>query len=507
MGDFKELVVVIGLTLPVFWIARAHVCEIATERVDFDRRRNLWIAITVLAFMAHSFWIYIAGTALLLAYGSQRESNRMALFLALLMAVPQFSRSIPGFAGIQQIMSLTHGRLLAIVLLLPAYLMIRRVPGVLPFGRTMPDKCLLAYLLLQLGLQISVDSLTNTFRYAIYSLVDVFLPYYVASRGIRDLREYRDTLMALVMAVILMAPIAIFEYFRNWLLYSNLAGSMGIESKMGSYMIRGGNLRATASAEHSIVLGYIVTSALGFFLFVRQSLRSRLIAALALGSLVATLIASSARGPWVGALAVLLVVLSTGPDKFNRAARVLAISIPALVLLSFTETGRRLFEVLPFVGNTDTDSVEYRQVLFDTSMVVIRQHPWFGAFDYLVNPDMQGLIQGEGIIDVVNSFLGVALTYGLVGLSLFCGVFGFAALGVWRVVRSTPVDSDLNLLGRTLLSALAGVLTTIVTVSSIGLVPLVYWTLAGLCVGYAQMGREPQLVKLETFANGLNAQS
>jgi O-antigen ligase len=491
MTDLKALIVILGLSLPVFWIARAPACEIAVEAADFSRRRNLWIAITLLAFVSHSFWVYVVGASLLLMFGAQREPNRLALYLALIMAVPMFSQTIPGFGGIQQIISLNHVRLLSIVLLLPAYMLIRRQPGVLPFGRTMADKCLLGYLALQVVLQVSVASITGIARYAIYSFTDVFLPYYVASRGLRDLRAFRDALTTMVLTVVLMAPVAVFEYFRHWLLYNGLADAMGVIDKMGSYLTRGDNLRAVVTSEHSIVLGYLSAAALGLFVYVSRFISRRAIRALGLGMLVATLIASGARGPWVGAVVVLFVVLLTSPEKFTGTVRLTLLAAPVLVALSLTEFGQRLFELLPFVGSASTESVDYRQRLFEVSVLVIGQHPWFGAFDYLVNPSMQELIQGEGIIDVVNSYLGVALTFGIVGLSLFCGVFGFAGWGVWVMLRRSEPHSELSLLGRALLATLAGILVTILTVSSIGVIPSIYWVVAGLCVAYAQLVPNP----------------
>ena len=487
MDELKALVVVLGLSLPVFWIARAPATAVAVDPADFARRRNLWIAITLLAFLSHSFWIYIVGAALLTVFTAQREPNRLALFLAVMLAIPTFAEVIPGFGGIQQIISISHVRMLSMVVLLPAYVAIRRQPGVLPFGRTMADRCLFGYLALQLLLQMSAASFTGIARYAIYSVTDVFLPYYVASRGLRDLRAFRDVVMTLVLAVVVMAPVAVFEYFRHWLLYSGLSASMGIFDKMGAYMDRGGNLRAVVTASHSIVLGYLATVALGLFVFARRFIAGRGISGLALAMLLVTLVASGARGPWVGSAAVLAMVVLTGPDKFKRGIRILLIAVPILAALSFTEQGRRLFDVLPFIGTVDTDSIDYRQQLFDTSMRVIAQNPWFGAFDYLVNPAMQDLITGDGIIDVVNSFLGVALTFGVVGLSLFAGVFVFSGWGVWAALRRADPRDESSLLGRALLATLIGVMVTIVTVSSISVVPWVYWMLAGLCVGYPQL--------------------
>ena len=493
MANFKALFVILCLSLPVFWIARRSACEFATNEVDFLRRRNFWIFLTVLAFASHNFWIYVVVASFVLAMGARHEPNRLALYVALMMAVPSFGATIQGFAGIQQFLQINHLRLLSALILIPAYLYIRRQTNVLPFGRTAADKCLLGYIMLQLLLQFSVSSLTALVRYSIYSFLDIFLPYYVASRGLRDIHYYRDALTTLVLAIVIMAPIAVFEYLRHWLLYSELAGSMGVVDGMGSYMGRSEALRAQASTGHSIVLGYAVTVALGALLYVRRLFSSKALVVLALILLFATFVATGARGPWVGAAAVLAVVLITGPDRMMRISKGLLIVVPVVIILSLTPFGINLFETLPFIGSVDIESIDYRRRLFDISMVVIWQNPLFGAFDYLVNPTMQELIQGDGIIDVVNSFLGVALTYGFVGLALFCGVFACAGISVWRVLRTTETTSELSLLGRSLLAMLAGILVTIVTVSSIGFIPWMYWIVAGMCVGYSQLIPEGQM--------------
>ena len=488
MANLKALFVILCLSLPVFWIAEKFVCEFTTNKIDFLRRRNLWIALTVLAFASHSYWVYVIGAILIIAFGARQEKNRLALFAALMMAVPSFGATIEGFAGIQQFVQINHLRLMSALIFIPAYVNIRRRPGVLPFGRTTADKLLFAYIAMQLTLQFSVSSMTALARYAIYSFLEVFLPYYIASRGLKDFNNYRETFTAFFMAVMIMAPVAIFEYARHWLLYSQLAGSMGLSDNMGSYMGRSDSLRAQVSAGHSIALGYAVVVALGLLVYVQKFISSRILIILAVTLLIGTLVATGARGPWVGSAAVLAVVLLTGPGKFRRLIKGVAIVIPVIFALSFTTFGQDIFDALPFIGTVDVESIDYRQRLFDISMVVIWQHPFFGVFDYLVNPLMQELIQGDGIIDVVNSFLGVALTYGFIGLGLFCGIFACAGLGVRRVMRQSENTSEWNLLGRSLMAILAGILITIVTVSSISFIPWIYWIVVGLCVGFAHLG-------------------
>ena len=104
---------------------------------------------------------------------------------------------------------------------------------------------------------------------------------------------------------------------------------------------------------------------------------------------------------------------------------------------------------------------------------------------------MQEMIQGQGIIDIVNSYIATALRNGLVGLLLFVGFFFSVLVGTWRRMNSADAkNTEMIDIGRALLAALACILVTIATVSSISFVPMIYYAIAGLAVAYARIQRE-----------------
>src|SRR5205823_14929014 len=114
--------------------------------------------------------------------------------------------------------------------------------------------------------------------------------------------------------------------------------------------------------------------------------------------------------------------------------------------------------------------------------------PVCGSYDFLELPVMQQLRQGQGIIDIVNTYLWVALESGLVGLALFCGFFLWVGAGILRGMRSLGSRAgELHVLGRALFATLAGILLIISSLSSIESVPYLYWSVAGLGVAYARM--------------------
>ena len=119
---------------------------------DFARRRNLWIAVTVITFLAHNFWLALLACVLVVAIGARRETNPAAMFFALLFAVPQFDVPIPGFGVINQIFEINHPRAMALVLLLPAALRLINRERVAPNPRLrIADALFLTYFLYVFG--------------------------------------------------------------------------------------------------------------------------------------------------------------------------------------------------------------------------------------------------------------------------------------------------------------------------------------------------------------------
>jgi O-antigen ligase len=166
--------------------------------------------------------------------------------------------------------------------------------------------------------------------------------------------------------------------------------------------------------------------------------------------------------------------------------------IVALLLISTLPGGERALNLLPFIGTTETENVDYRKQLLDVSIVVFKKNPWLGNMEFRKSPEMEVLRAGAGgIIDVVNSYIRIALEKGVVGLGLFVGFFALVVTGVKQAMRAVADrDREEYLLGRVLLSTLLAILVIIFTVSSISIIPLVYWSVAGLGVAYAQMVRK-----------------
>jgi O-antigen ligase len=133
----------------------------------------------------------------------------------------------------------------------------------------------------------------------------------------------------------------------------------------------------------------------------------------------------------------------------------------------------------------------YRHRLAERGWEIVLAHPLFG--DQFPWPEMEDLRQGEGIIDIVNSYLGFALNYGLVGLMCYLSLMLVGMTTVYaRSKELTHSDPDLALLGRSLVACIVGLLFMLDSVSFNMGAEKIFYVLAALALAYARLTREQQ---------------
>ena len=481
----KALVVVLVIAAVVFRLAASSLIDTTTTKRDYWRRAGVWVGATTAAFLARDYWVFALITGVLMFFAGRKDPNPMAFYSLVLCAVPPLGSAISGFGIVNYLFDLNYLRLLSLVILLPAAMTIlsARQPR-LP-GSKLPDALLAGYLVLIFILTALVMPFTSALRQAFYLFIDVWLVYYVASRTIRDMAAFREVAAAFVLGATVMAVIAIFEAGRGWLLYSTLESGLGVAWGYGNYMAReaGGPLRAMASTGHPIVMGYLMVVSIPLFVYLTPSIRSKFIRFLTLAVLLGALVATLSRGPWVGGMAMALVVAGIGQGAAKRFGKIgLGVAVATGVAL-VSDWGRGLIDQLPFIGTVGAETVNYRQQLFEVSMHILSYSPFFGAPGFYGNEAAQQLRQGEGIIDMVNSYLGVAMGTGIVGLTLFVGFFLSAAWVAWRARRLAGTEPQALEFSRAVLAALAGMAVIIATTSSINVIPVIYFLISGIAVG------------------------
>lgn len=501
IGSIKQLVVLLAIAAVIFRFGKPIALLFTTE-ADFSRRRRIWYVLTATAFLSPNFWLFALVAAPLLVWAGRKDSNPLGLYLILLHVIPSMPVEIPPIL-VNQIFDLDNYRLLSFCVLIPAAWRLKRssdAPRIR--GLTAVDLSILAFGLLQLinyvppdlpDHTILKDSATNLLRRGFLFVVDVYVLYFVASRASCNRRALVDAMSAFCLACALMASVAVFEALRTWLLYADMGQRWGLHATYGEqysfYSIRQGFLRAQASAGHASALGYLLAIGLGFWLYLKSHVKSKVGRAAVPLLFFLGLLASQARGPLLGALGMYLTFSMLGPRAVPRLLKATIVVAIMVGTLSFTPFGARMLNSIPFIGHSRDDaSVDYRQRLAERSWELIQLHPFMG--DPLAMTKMEDLRQGEGIIDLVNTYAGTTLFYGCIGLLVFMAPIVLGAFNAYRASKQIARrDLDYAFLGVSLVACLLGTLFIIANNSLIFGYEKLFYVLAGLAAGYAYHGR------------------
>lgn len=485
----RALVFILVLAVAVFALAKSPITALANTPENFVRRRNLWFALVLSAFLAHNFWLFMLAASCALVMAVSKEPNRFALYLGVMLAVPRLAASIPAFGVINELFTIEPLRLLSLLVLLPAYLSLRQQPDVVPFGRLVPDKLLLAYLALDVILSLPNQTFTSVLRESIfYAFTDTFLIYYVASRSLKTIEDYRDALGAFVVSAMVFAAIVTIEFLRGWLLYAAVDEALGVPGGSNFYLRRSGRLRAEGSAGQAIVTGYVCAVAIGLYLYVRTLVPTATMRLMGLLVLVAGIIGALSRAPWLGVGVIVVLFMLLGPSPMASLSKLGIAAIALLPVLIGTEGGQVIIDHLPWIGTVDSRNVDGREHLMAVAMQVIYDNPFFGRFDFYMVPAIQDLRGGDGLIDIVNTYVLMALKGGIVTVVLFAGTVVAAMAGlVSSLFKIRDKTDERHVLGRALFATLFAVMFIIATVSPIFFVLPLLWSLTGMAVGYTRL--------------------
>jgi O-antigen ligase len=493
-ANLKALIIVAFLAAIVFRVAGSFApFFISTE--SFARRRNAWYLLTAAGFLAPNFWVFAIIAIPTMIIAGRKDANPSALYLLLLQVVPPVNVPVP-MIGMSSFFNVNNELLLCFCVMTPVAVRCFRSKqsDVGRLGRM--DYCLLAYGVLTAILYIHAESPdggvypgspTESLRRLFLFVFGTFVPYFAVSRSVRSRELLVDTMATYCLDCAILSLIAVFESAKGWLLFGELAIRWGDSIPLFTlYVTRGSSLRAMASTGHSMILGHTLVIGFGFWLYLMSRLKNARSRVGGVGVFWSGLMAAYTRGAWIGGVLVYFVYAALNPRSLSKVFKATALTIFIAVPIWLSPLGDRIVNVLPFLGGTvDTFNVTYRQRLFERSWQVIQESPLLG--DQAAMLKMQDLRQGEGIIDLVNTYMGILLENGFVGMTLFL-FFILIALGkAWSASRRhMSLDPDLGLLGASLVSC---IITTLIMIwnESLGGNAALFYALAGLAVGYASL--------------------
>ncbi|HEY1890242.1 MAG TPA: O-antigen ligase family protein [Steroidobacteraceae bacterium] len=498
----KEIIVVLALSLPLFALAKPTALLFMAE-ADFRLRRKVWLTLTIVAFLSPNFWLFAAIAAPVLYWGGRKDSNPIAFCLLLMNVIPPISVAIPPIL-INDLFSLDIFRLLSFCVLVPVALHLRKSKDAKQIqGLKLTDLALLGFGALYVILYVPPDmanhvitkgSLTNAVRDGSLFMVDFYTLYYVASRTCTDRRKLLDALGTFCLACSLLAIVALFESTKHWLLYTGINGRWGGNSVLDEYYSRGSFLRAQAATGEPLSLGFLLVIALGFWLYLQshvKSTRTRIAVTLLF---CAGLLSTFSRGPWLAAVVIYFAYSALDPRGISRVFKAAAVFLLLGAALLASPIGDKISGMIPFMGGTvDTDTLTYRERLLDRSWELIKERPILG--DQLALSKMEDLRQGQGIIDVVNAYVGVTLFYGFTGLTVFLTFMLTPLVRAYRKSRRIcKTDLDSAFLGTSLAAAIVAMLLLLAD-SSLGTAPEhLFYIVIGLAGAYAAVASPRQPV-------------
>jgi O-antigen ligase len=495
MSDhLRAFVAVLALTLIALFIVR-WIFSGTVLFEGFERRRNYWIGALAICFLVPNFYGVMVLLGAMYLFAMRKETNPVAFYLMFMVAVMPIHREIQGIGPIAKLFEINNTRLMALTVLLPlAWRMFTapRPKGVQPsLAPRLVDVAAILYACYMVLIYSPQDSITVLMRRAVHEVLDFVLPYFVISRFCRDREKVIESLGALLIGAMIVSIVAIFEHFKGWLLFQTLGDQWGVPNLfMSLYVMRDSVLRASASTGHPLVLGHLLVVCVGLLGYFRTHLKSRWKLAAAWVILLLALYSTVSRGPWVTA-ALVIVLTGLFTRKVVRFYAVLALSATVVAgALLVSPWAEKVINFLPFIGKVDPENVVYRQQILDTTFVMIQQNPVFGNVRVL--EQLEHLRQGQGIIDLVNVYAEIAMTYGLLGLFLFC-LFLFSGLfySVIAALRMRKKDTELFTMIGSTATALLGSMVTLAGIANYLSVPLVYTSIIALLVASVRLSRRP----------------
>ncbi len=437
----------------------------------------IWLLTTVISFLSTNFFIFSTLLFLILFYYKQQH-NEVLLYTLLLYCVPPFYIYLPGIGPINSLFPINYTRLLIIFLLIP-YLIKHRSET---YTKTPIDTLIWVYIFYQSILFFRDNTFTNSLREIFLLNIDILIPYIAFRKHVRNINQIKHIYIALLLSVLLLATSGILESIKDWHFYQGVRNNLFNERS--SYGYRAGSLRTVASFFGPIMFGYVLMVGIGIYLYFFQTNKNNNIYNyIALIILIFCLFYTLSRGPWVGTFSVIIIYLLFGPNASSRVTKSIVTLAFATLILTFTPFFQRFIDLLPFVGTIDSSTITYRQMLLDKSWIVFNKNPLFGSTTFLDTPEMESVrqIQGQGFVDMVNTYAQIALQFGAVGLIIFFTIFSYSMLLLFKIIKNNKIKKDqIYWISLSLFSIIVGTLITIATVSNIGNIPTTYWIIIAL---------------------------
>lgn len=487
MGEaVRAWVVVMAAAFGAYLILRPWLAA----QLESPRLVNTYLSIWGLVITA-AFWLpdysvfyFLSGSLLLLAAIALGQ-GALGLYALMLFSLPMLGVDLSGLGIANSLFELTVPRLISLTLLVPIAF---RYRSALLASRTYSaDRAFVLFFAFSILLYMTrADSVTDILRSVFLVFIDALVPYFVLSRLCSDRRNFKAVVSMMIFSGVTLALVALVEVSKNWLVFKSLYTGLHLpELGSGGYeLVRGGVLRVSGIFASPIVNGLYMLVILGLLSYASQQgafekFKGRYL--LSLGLVAIALLATLSRGPLMGCL-IFFALFWWWTGGAKKVFRNVLFALPLVMVLIASDTNR-VEKLLGLSDKQELGNVTYRARLVEASIPVIERNLLLGSDDFLKAPELQPLRQGQGIIDIVNSYIQVTLQYGVLGLAFFVAMF------VTALKRPSIRGADLKarsdqLSWQVFRALIVAFMLVIITVSRIDYVPYLQVVVLSLAMAW-----------------------
>jgi hypothetical protein len=417
---YVEMLVVIGYAIFYSCLRKQ-----AKREVGFGPA-IVFLVLTAAIFLTPNLWALQAIFFLTVPLLARNREQVGLFYLAGLLATPPFETPLSA-GGVELVPHTTHSSLALGALLALALKGGRKV-----HRRLSSDAPAAAILLLILIATARETAATNWLRQAVYVSVALAAPYFVVTRSITSAESLRKLLLWLVAACSMLSVIALYESITYWPLYREAGDLLGLKGS-GLFLLRSGFMRASGPLNNSITLGFALVLGFAAALVSARSFPNRAKHLGVVALICVGLLAPQSRSAWLGAAIVLVLIHLY---RFGgRRSGALAIAGGLAASAAYLATGSS--------GDDDAAvTVEYRNRLFARGMEEFWKNPLLGDGTNDVMGRLGDLVQGQGIVDFVNTYLYFGLFTGAIGTAVFILALGIPAALLWLARSRVAAGSE-----------------------------------------------------------------
>ena len=317
-------------------------------------------------------------------------------------------------------------------------------------------------------------------------VLTMVLPYMAGKLLIeREHDVMRKKLVARIVVLLsVVAGLSTYDFLTGRSLWQKLAKPFlgAYQSEAWKPQMRWGFGRIEGPYGQAILAGMIFLIGLVYCLWLRNADRNwgsrRLIhglpftvRGLALGAIVAGLLMTQSRGPWIGVGLALIFALLTRYLPVAKAVIAFAIVCAVFAAGAFYYANQYTEKATRRASTIEQQNAIYRRQLLTSYIPMVMERKAFG-WGITTVP----VVNGQASID--NEYLTLAVTEGFTGLAVFLAILAGSAAKLLRMI-SQPIASEDRMLAFAHMAVLIGLMTTLSTVYLGEQVVMLFFLIAG----------------------------